>query len=245
MSVMNRIRLLILHEDPVAHVGLSAALQRHWDLEVVGTADKPGDVQSIVGTLSHRSADVVVANYELGMELAERESRRSGAGGRLKIVVVTSRERECEIRSAIERGVRGYLLLGCGLDELNAAVRAVHNGSRHLSVQVAKRLAESVAREPLTCREEEVLRLVVEGLGNKLIARRLDIAVGTVKSHLKGIFEKLQVESRTQAIAAAERRGLLQEVAAPTWTGADSQVGSSMTPARTMSVVGEELARQM
>ncbi|MEO9063630.1 MAG: LuxR C-terminal-related transcriptional regulator [Burkholderiaceae bacterium] len=65
--------------------------------------------------------------------------------------------------------------------------------------------------EPLTAREEEVLRLVVEGLCNKSIGRRLDIAVGTVKSHLKSSFDKLDVCSRTQAMAAVERRGLLRE----------------------------------
>ena len=63
----------------------------------------------------------------------------------------------------------------------------------------------------MTARESEVLRLVVEGVGNKSIARRLTIAVGTVKSHLKAIFGKLSVESRTQAIAVAERRGLLMD----------------------------------
>lgn len=215
MSVTNKIRVLVLHEDPVARAGLSAAFQRYWDLEVVATAEESGDVRSIVGELSRYPADVIVANYELGVDLTRHESRHSGAQGSFKIVIMTSRDRECEIRSAIERGVRGYLLVGCGLDELAGAVRAVHAGSRHLSPQVAQRLADSVSREPLTCREEEVLRLVVEGMGNKMIARRLGIAVGTVKSHLKGIFDKLEVESRTQAICAAERRGLLQEIMPP------------------------------
>ena len=63
--------------------------------------------------------------------------------------------------------------------------------------------------ESLTNREAEVLQLVADGLCNKVIAARLDIAVGTVKSHLKGVFEKLGVQSRTQAILAAERRGIL------------------------------------
>src|SRR5207244_6509368 len=64
---------------------------------------------------------------------------------------------------------------------------------------------------PLTAREEEVLRLVVEGLCNKAISSRLGIAVCTVKSHLKSTFDKLNVESRTQAVAAVERRGLLRQ----------------------------------
>ena len=75
---------------------------------------------------------------------------------------------------------------------------------------MAGRLAESLALEPLTGREEEVLELVVQGLCNKAIGKRLGIAVGTVKSHLKSAFDKLDVESRTQAVAAVERRGLLR-----------------------------------
>jgi DNA-binding NarL/FixJ family response regulator len=69
--------------------------------------------------------------------------------------------------------------------------------------------------EPLTAREEQVLRLVVAGLCNKAIGRQLGIAVGTVKSHLKSAFEKLDVQSRTQAAAAVERRGLLRHAGTP------------------------------
>jgi DNA-binding NarL/FixJ family response regulator len=144
--------------------------------------------------------------------LAARAKRRAGTGDAYKVMIVASNNREWEIRSALECGVRGYLLIGCALDELAAGVRAVYRGVRYLSPQVAVRLAEILSGDSLTVREEEVLRLVVDGMGNKAIARRLGIAVGTVKSHLKGIFDKLNVESRTQAICAAERRGLLREV---------------------------------
>jgi DNA-binding NarL/FixJ family response regulator len=128
-----------------------------------------------------------------------------------KVLVIAGIDREWEIRSALERGVRGYLLVGCSLEELMEGVRVVHRGARYLSPQVATRLAESISLEPLTSREEEVLRLVVEGLCNKAVGRRLGIAVGTVKSHLKSTFDKLKVESRTQAIAVVERRGLLRQ----------------------------------
>ena len=80
---------------------------------------------------------------------------------------------------------------------------------------MAQRLGDSLSGEALTSREEEVLRLVVDGLCNKSIARCLDISVGTVKSHLKGIFDKLNVKSRTQALCAAERRGLLGPLPQP------------------------------
>ena len=151
--------------------------------------------------------------------------------GSPKVVILAGIDREWEIRSALSRGVRGYLLVGCALDELADGVRAVHRGARHLSPRVAARLAESMSVEPLTAREEEVLRLVVEGMCNKAIGRRLGIAVGTVKSHLKSTFDKLDVQSRTQAVAAVERRGLLREVPQP----ADSRRKPAMSPPLRMS----------
>jgi len=213
MAYANRIRVLVLHDDPLARAGLSATFGRHQDLEVVND-DETDSEPSLMGLPNEPVADVVVADYENGVELATRGSRRLGADHAAKIMVVASSDRECEIRHALERGVRGYVLMGCALDELASGVRAVHRGARFLSPQVALRLADSLSGEPLTAREEEVLRLVVEGMGNKLIARRMNIAVGTVKSHLKGVFDKLNVDSRTQAICAAERRGLLRDASA-------------------------------
>jgi DNA-binding NarL/FixJ family response regulator len=200
MPLTLRIRILVLHKDPVSHAGLSVAFNNRSDFEVCEAHD---------AALS-RAADVVVADYSQGIALAETVARlRSHATGP-KVVVIAGIDREWEIRSALERGVHGYLLAGCSLEELVEGVRAVHRGARYLSPRAATRLAESISLDTLTLREEEVLRLVVDGLCNKAIGRLLGIAVGTVKSHLKSTFDKLNVESRTQAIAVVERRGLLQ-----------------------------------
>jgi DNA-binding NarL/FixJ family response regulator len=168
-------------------------------------------------------ADVVVADYSQGVACAAEYAGRGARCGSPKVVVVAGIDREWEIRCALELGVRGYLLIGCSLEELAEGVRAVHRGARHLSAQVAARLAESMSLEALTSREEEVLRLVVEGLCNKAIGRQLGIAVGTVKSHLKSTFDKLNVESRTQAVAVVERRGLLRQSPEPARDGASSK----------------------
>src|ERR1700675_1809202 len=180
MSLHDRIKVLVLHADPIAQAGLSAAFGRYPDFEV-----QESNLQC--------SADVVVADYANGVALAARAARDPATS--LKVVVIAAIYREWEIRSALERGVRGYLLVGCALDALADGVRAVHRGSRHLSPQVAARLAESVTCEALTTREEEVLRLLAEGLSNKVIATRLGMAVNTVKSHLKSTFDKLSVQS--------------------------------------------------
>jgi DNA-binding NarL/FixJ family response regulator len=209
MSFANPIRILVLHDDPFTRAGLAATFSKYQDLEVVNIDGDIFEDESLPASRLYRAADVVVADYDNGIRLAERGSRRSIGTQCLKIMIIDSSDREWEIRHAMESGIRGYILFGCALDELASGVRAVHSGVRHLSAPVAQRLAESLSADPLTSREEEVLRLVVDGLGNKSIAKRLDIAVGTVKSHLKGIFDKLNVDSRTQAICATERRGLL------------------------------------
>jgi DNA-binding NarL/FixJ family response regulator len=211
MAHSNPIRVLILHSDPVAREGLMSAFTRYADLQVIGADDGLDNMSTLGQSPVTRSADVFVADYDHGTELATLASLRAVASDACKILIVASSNREWEIRSALGCGVRGYILVGCALDELAAGVRAVNRGLRYLSPQVALRLAEILAGDSMTAREEEVLRLVVEGMCNKAIARRLGIAVGTVKSHLKGIFGKLNVESRTQAICAAERRGLLRE----------------------------------
>jgi DNA-binding NarL/FixJ family response regulator len=212
MAYGNPIRVLVLHDDPVARAGLTSAFERYADLKVVGTGSDPEQTTASGPEAMSRAADVIVADYDQGSGLAAQASQRTGmAKSGCKVLIIGTSNREWEIRSALECGVRGYVLVGCALDELAAGVRSVYRGVRYFSPPVAARLAEILSGDPLTAREEEVLRLVVEGLGNKAIARRLDIAVGTVKSHLKGIFDKLGVESRTQAISTAARRGLLRE----------------------------------
>jgi len=229
MPIPVRIRISVLHRDPIAHAGLSVAFRSRSDFEVCESHDSP----------LIRAADVVVADYSQGLALAESVARRQKPSTGPRVVVIGGIDREWEIRTALERGVHGYLLVGCSLEELAEGVRAVHRGTRYLSPRVAIRLAESVSLDPLTSREEEVLRLVVDGLCNKAIGRRLGIAVGTVKSHLKSAFDKLNVESRTQAIAVVERRGLLQqfESAADEFNAGDAWKGQEHGALGSMSAL--------
>jgi DNA-binding NarL/FixJ family response regulator len=211
MAYANRIRVLVLHSDSIARAGLAVALGSYPDLDIIALKLDVEDRSEVLRASRCASIEVIVSDYALGVGLAEAITHHGAVAGAPKVVILASMDREWEIRSALENGVRGILLLGCSWDALAIGVRAVHHGNRHLSPQIAARLAESVAAERLTPREEEVLRLVVEGLCNKAISRRLGIAVGTVKSHLKATFAKLDVESRTQAVVAVERRGLLRQ----------------------------------
>jgi DNA-binding NarL/FixJ family response regulator len=154
-------------------------------------------------------ADVVITDYRTGLRRAAEAA--NAPPRRPRVVVVTAHDREHEVRQALQAGVHGYLLTSCTTAELVQCVRAVGSGSRHLCVPVARRMAESLTREPLTAREVDVLRLLVRGQGNKTIAQHLDIAVGTVKAHVKSIMGKLDACSRTHAVSVAASRGLIEE----------------------------------
>jgi DNA-binding NarL/FixJ family response regulator len=199
---MERIKVLVSHDNPVLQAGLAAMLARYTDLDC-----SVGDGSTTLG--SHGwMPDVIVADHCRAIEWVSA-ANGAGACARPRILAVAHSDRECDIRSAISAGVQGYLLVDDAPEHLAAAVRSVQPSGRILSPKVASRLAESVAGEALTQREQAVLRLVIEGLCNKLIANRLGITSGTVKSHLRSAFGKLGVGSRTQAVALAHRRGLL------------------------------------
>lgn len=196
----SRIQVLVAHPDPLLALGLEAALGRQPGIEVLPAgADGLG-----------AAADVVLTDHPGGMALAG--TVRAGAQpGRApaRILVLAAQEREQQVRTALERGVHGYLLSGSRVEELVEGIRALAQGQRYLSLAAAQRMADSMTRAHLTGRESDVLGLLVQGCCNKAIARQLQIAVGTVKAHVKGIMSKLHASSRTQVVSIAVARGLV------------------------------------
>jgi DNA-binding NarL/FixJ family response regulator len=124
-------------------------------------------------------------------------------------VVFTNCDSEPKICRALETGARGYLLHGVGLRELFDGIRSVRRGGVALSPLVAARITNRIQGKTLTTTERAVLEQLMLGLSNKSIASRLNIQVGTVKTYLKSILEKLAAASRTAAVIAAQHRGLL------------------------------------
>lgn len=196
--------VLVTHPDPLLRTGLVAALRQHPAFETLvdaidaASADRP-------------RIDVIVTDYESAMHGAGIVHPAHAALAAARILVLTTNDREADIRRAIEAGVRGYILLGGSLDELIEGVTTVANGLRYMSRSVAQRMADSLTRTSLTSREIEVLGLLVTGESNKAIARELQIEVGTVKSHVRAIMGKLGATSRTQAAGIAATRGLVEQ----------------------------------
>jgi DNA-binding NarL/FixJ family response regulator len=203
MPQPSKIKVHIAHSDPLIAAGLAATLKRQPDFTLV--SDRPDC--TVAHSEGHAPAgDVVVADYDTGLRLANSRSWRRE---RVLILILTHNDSEARICHALEQGARGYLLLGCSLKDLLAGLRSVHAGHIALGPLVASRIAERMKQQALTRREGDILRQMMLGLSNKKIALELMMAVGTVKTHVKSILRKLEATSRTEAVAIAQRRGIL------------------------------------
>jgi DNA-binding NarL/FixJ family response regulator len=152
-------------------------------------------------------ADVLVADYDSGIELAADASSMARPGP--KVLVVTERIKEWDIRSALDAGIRGFLAQDCDADELAQAIRCLDDGHTFLSQSVQVLAQRSMRRSRLTDRERQVLQLLGKGCCNKLIARELGIAEITAKIHLQKLMDKLEASTRTHAVAIAIELGLM------------------------------------
>lgn len=203
-----RIRVLVADDHVTVREGLTAIIGRQPDMMVVAAAASGRDAADL--WLEHRP-DVVL--LDLRMPIldgvgAMTEIRQQDPSAR--IVVLTTFDTDHEISRAIKAGARGYLLKDAQREELLDCIRKVHAGETCIPASLVAKLAASVSSEELTGREMHVLTLLAGGKGNKEIGLSLHISETTVKSHLRSIFNKLNVLSRTEAIAVASRRGLVQ-----------------------------------
>jgi NarL family two-component system response regulator LiaR len=150
------------------------------------------------------------------MDGVEATRRISEQWPEVRVLVVTTYSGDDLVFPAIKAGARGYALKDAGARELVGAIRQIYRGEPSLHPDIARKLLQEVrqptpdrrARDPLTAREVEVLRLLAEGLDNQQIAERLVVAEVTVRSHISRILDKLHVANRVQATLYALREGL-------------------------------------
>jgi DNA-binding NarL/FixJ family response regulator len=204
------IKVLLADDHGVIRDGLGRLIEALPDVELAGVAS---DGEQAVDRARALRPDVVLMDLEMprldGIQATKRilEERPETA-----VLVLTSFSDRPRIMGALEAGACGYLLKDVSSDEVAEGIRAAARGESPLDPRAARTVL-AARREPdplegLSGREREVLALLVEGLANKLIARRLEISEKTVKAHLTRIFRVLDVTDRTQAALWAERRGL-------------------------------------
>jgi DNA-binding NarL/FixJ family response regulator len=208
MSDENRIRVLSVDDHPLLTEGIATMINSQRDMVLVSQA--ANGAEAIQQYRKHRP-DVTLMDLRLpdlsGID-AMIAIRNEFADAR--VVILTTFEGDVEIQRALQAGARGYLLKSMAPSEILSVIREVHAGKKRVPPAVAAQLAEHMSDETLTAREAEVLRKIAEGNRNKDIADQLFISEETVKVHVKHIMDKLGAKDRTQAIAIAVRRGIME-----------------------------------
>jgi DNA-binding NarL/FixJ family response regulator len=202
---------VIADDHPIVRAGLRAVLQTEPGFAVVAECST---AEQAVRRCAQGDSDVVLMDLQFGAGMGGSEATAaiSQVVGGPRVVILTTYDSDVDVMAAIDAGASGYLLKDAPPEELAAAVRTAAAGGSALAPAITTRLLERL-RAPgvgLSPRELEVLQLVAEGLSNQQISQRLFLSQATIKTHLAHVFAKLDVDSRSAAVATATKRGILR-----------------------------------
>ena len=198
------IRVLVVDDHAMVRRGLATFLQAFDDLQLVGEAADGHEVASRCG---ETHPDVILMDLKMpGVDGVEATRAVRARFPSVQVIALTSFREEGLVQSALQAGAISYLLKNVSAEELAAAIRAAHAGRSTLGPEATDDLVHSTAKmaapgRDLTPREREVLALMVQGLSNIAIAERLFVRRSTAKAHVSSILAKLDVTSRTEAVA--------------------------------------------
>jgi DNA-binding NarL/FixJ family response regulator len=201
------IRVLVVDDHPLVRLGVASAIQYQKDMIVVGEA---GTAEEAVDLHSKKTPHVTLMDLRLpdaSGVIAIRRIRAASPDAR--VVVLTTYDGDEDISQALDAGAQGYLIKGMPHELVLQAIRRVHAGQRFLPPVVAHTLSSRIPSLVLTEREQDVLQLMFRGHSNPEIGARLGIRETTVKTHVRVILTKLNVDDRTSAVVEALKRGLV------------------------------------
>jgi DNA-binding NarL/FixJ family response regulator len=203
----SEIRVLTVDDHPLMMAGIEGEINSQPDMRVVAKATD-GD-QALANFRAHRP-DVTLMDIRMpkvnGLDAIVAIRTEFP---RARVVVLTTAAGDIQALRAFKAGAVGYLLKNLLRTELIDTIRLVHAGQRRIPPEIAQQLAEHAADEALTPRELDVLKGIVKGQSNKVIAYHLNIVEYTVKNHIKSILSKLDADDRTGAAMIAVRRGYI------------------------------------
>ncbi len=213
------ITILVADDHPMVREGLRSMLAAP-DIRVVGEA---GSGQEAIEQIKALAPDVILLDIRMpGMDGIAALQAINDAQLSTRVIMMTTYRSTSYLLRALSAGAAGFVLKDISRDELLSTVRTVAGGAarvdreflqsvlRNLDETQDTHAAELELPEPLTPREMDVLRLLVEGMTNQAIAQTLVLSPGTVKGYVQTIFQKLHVSDRTQAAVKAIRLGLVK-----------------------------------
>lgn len=209
MTVPFPIKVMIVDDHPLVRIGMATVINQQADMTIVAETDSGHRALELFR--SHRP-DVVLMDMRLrGDSGARAASVIVGEFPDARVLMISNYEGDEDIRQALAAGAKGYLFKSIVEDELVDAIREIHAGRDYIPKSVTGRLQEHGSSGRLTRREEEMLELLGKGMNNREMGQVLGIAEDTVKTHLKGLFRKLEVSTRAEAVHEAMQRGFIHE----------------------------------
>ncbi len=218
--MMNKISVLLVDDHTLFREGLCSLLVDQEDIEVVGEAE---DGLEAVKMAAKLNPSVILMDINMpvldGVEATRLILKNNEAAS---VIILTMYPQDEYVFEALKAGAKAYLLKDTRSRELLQVIRAVHQGRAVIDAQMTTRLLyesrqpagkreEPLKLQPLTDRERQILTLVSAGASNKDVAAQLSLSERTVKNYLSIIFQKLQVNNRTEAVTRAWREGLVNE----------------------------------
>jgi len=206
-AAAKHLKVLIVDDHPMVREGLAGVLSR-FEITISGVA---ATGQNALRMFSATRPDVTLLDLRLpdqnGLDVLKSILKLDPNA---RVVILTTSQADANIYDAISRGASGYLLKGIEGASLAQQIRHVAGGGKAIAPEALERLTRYIGAKKVSEREIEVLRLIALGKSNKEISQRLDIAVDTVKMHVKNLLQKLHASDRTQAVVIAIQRGLIQ-----------------------------------
>lgn len=212
------IRVLLADDHSIVRAGIRRFLEQPGDIEIVAEAE---DGETAKTLIAQHKPDVAVLDIQMpkasGIEVTRWvRANLQGVG----VLILTAYDDTPYVMGVLQAGANGYVLKTASPEELIQAIYDVHAGKSALDAAIARKVMtqmfdqhKSSAFQPLTDREMEVLQLAAKGYTNKAIAVQLDISDRTVQGHLAHIFDKLQADSRTEAVMRAVSMGWISQSA--------------------------------
>lgn len=208
------LRILIVEDDPMMQLGLEQSLSAHPQIVIVGQAE---DGYMGVEAAKKLNPDLIVMDIGLPrLDGIAATQQIKAALPQVRVVMLTSHTTEQEIIASLSSGADAYCIKGASVERLLKAIAAAAEGATYLDPQIGRQVLQHLSPPSptgntanLSQREMEVLRLIVQGYSNPEIASQLYLSANTVKTHVRGIMNKLAVDDRVQAAVVALRSGLV------------------------------------